>query len=407
MIDPIGEGRVLLGARWVLPVCAPPIEDGALLVEDGRIRAVGPRADLRDAAGRASCRDLGECVLLPAPINAHVHLELGWAAERLPRGEGLTAWVRALLEQRGALAPGCEEEAARTGVRLCREAGTAGVGEVANTLASLHALAGSELEGVVFREVLGLDPEEAEAILSRAWDEALEVSRTDRALLGAVTAHAPHTVSDRLLEGVARLAREAGTPLSIHCAESEEEVRLLREGRGPLANLLEGRGLPLPPAGSTPGRRLAAAGLLGRRTLLVHGVHLDEEEIGLASEAEATVVLCPRSNAALGVGRAPVPRFLAAGLRLALGTDSLGSNDDLDLFSEMAALRRDHPDLDPATVLRAATLGGAEALGFVGLGRLERGCRAALACLEIEPGEDPLEVVTADPTRPRWSAILP
>jgi cytosine/adenosine deaminase-related metal-dependent hydrolase len=403
--DAIGGGRLLLGARWLLPVSAPPVEDGALLVEGGRIVAMGRRRDLLAAAGRTPLRDLGECALMPAPVNAHIHLELGWAAGRLPRGEGLAAWVRALLEQRGALPPGREEEAAREGVRTCLDSGTAAVGEVANTPASLPALAGSGLEGILFREVLGTEPSEARAILSRAWDEALTVSRSDPALLGAVTAHAPHTLSDRLLEGVARLAAEAGTPLSVHCAESEEELRLLREGDGPLAELLEERGFPLPPKGSTPLRRLAAAGLLGERTLLVHGVHLDEEETTLAAEAGATVVLCPRSNAALGVGRAPVPRLLEAGVPLALGTDSLGSNDDLDLFAEMAALRRDHPGLDPAVVLRAATLGGARALGLAGLGRLERGCRAALAWIEIEPGEDPVEVATSEPARPRGSSL--
>jgi cytosine/adenosine deaminase-related metal-dependent hydrolase len=391
-------GRVLLAARWILPVGAPPIEDGALLLEEGRILSVGSREELRRREGRAELRDLGDAALLPAPVNAHLHLELGWAHGRLPLEQGLAPWVRALLGQRETIAAEVEEEAAREGVRACREAGTSAVGEVANTSASRSALAGSSLEGVVFREVLGLDPGEAEAILSRAWDEALAVSRADPALLGAVTAHAPHTLSDRLLAGVARLAGEAGTPLSVHCAESEEELLLLREGRGPLAELLEERGLPPPPTGTTPLRRLASAGLLGERTLLVHGVHLDPEELRLAAEARASLVLCPRSNAALGVGRAPVPSFVEAGLRLALGTDSLGSSEDLDLFAEMAALRRDHPELDPALVLRAATLGGAEALGLERrLGSLAPGRRAALVAVRLGPGDDPLEAVTTGP----------
>jgi cytosine/adenosine deaminase-related metal-dependent hydrolase len=130
----------------------------------------------------------------------------------------------------------------------------------------------------------------------------------------------------------------------------------------------------------------------------VHAVHLDREELRLAAEAGATIVLCPRSNATLGVGRAPVPRFLEAGLRLALGTDSLASNEDLDLFAEMAALRRDHPGLDPGLVIRAATLGGAEALGLERrLGSLAPGRRAALVAVRLEPGDDPLEAVTTGP----------
>ena len=114
------------------------------------------------------------------------------------------------------------------------------------------------------------------------------------------------------------------------------------------------------------------------------------------------MVVCPRSNAFIGVGTAPVTRFLDAGLPVALGTDSLASNDDLDMFAEMAALRRDHPGVPPEAALRMATLAGAEALGLNEVvGSLAAGRLAALVAVSLDPGDSPLEAVTSGPPAAR------
>jgi cytosine/adenosine deaminase-related metal-dependent hydrolase len=391
----------------VFPVARPPIEDGAVLASGGRIVRVGPRSEVGRGESAATRIDLGEAALLPGPVNAHVHLELGWAHGTIPRSLGMPAWVEAFLAGRAGAA-GSESEAAADGVRACRAHGTAAVADVANTRAGLQALASSGLHGVVFREVFALETEKATAVLTEAWDDALATSRASPRLRGCVTAHAPHTLSDELLAGVARLALESGTPLSIHCAESDDEVRLLRDGTGGFADLLKRWGRPLPTRGATPLSRLRAAGLVGPRTLLVHGVHLGDDDIRQAAAARCAIVVCPRSNAFIGVGTAPVPRFLDAGLRVALGTDSLASNDDLDMFAEMAALRRDHPGLAPEAVLRAATMSGAEALGLEGdVGSLGAGRVASMVAVTLAPRDDPLEAMTSGPPRSRRRVLRP
>jgi cytosine/adenosine deaminase-related metal-dependent hydrolase len=217
-----------------------------------------------------------------------------------------------------------------------------------------------------------------------------------------LTPHAAHTTSGALLRALGGRATAAAEPISIHVAESEDESTLLRGGAGPFAEFLRERGAwdeTWRAPGLTPVEYLDRLGLLGRRTLAVHAVHLSQTDIARFQARGVTVVTCPRSNAALGVGLAPVPKLLASGIPVAIGTDSLASAPDLDMFAEVAALRESHPALAPAAALRMATFNGARALGCEGdHGGIEPGRSAMLVVVPLDDPEwDPLEVVTWNP----------
>ena len=203
----------------------------------------------------------------------------------------------------------------------------------------------------------------------------------------------------RALDGRAAAARE---PLSVHVAESEAEVAFLRDGSGPFPELHRDRGLVddhWRPSGLTPVEHLDRAAILTSHSLAVHCVHLVHRDHTKLQSRGVSVVTCPRSNERLGVGNAPIPELLAEGIPVALGTDSLASAPDLDLFAEMAALRRVHPRLTPAAVLRVATLNGAAALGLADrLGSIEPGKLARLVVVPLDPGDDdPLASVCSEP----------
>jgi cytosine/adenosine deaminase-related metal-dependent hydrolase len=153
------------------------------------------------------------------------------------------------------------------------------------------------------------------------------------------------------------------------------------------------------PPGQTPVELLDRLGLLSDRTLAIHCVQLSQRDHARLQARRVTVVTCPRSNRYTGAGVAPVPRLLADGVPVALGTDSLASAPDLDLFAEIAALRREHPRISPATALRMATLAGAAALGLADrLGTIAPGKLARLAVVALPATEaDPLEVVCSEP----------
>jgi cytosine/adenosine deaminase-related metal-dependent hydrolase len=400
---------IICTADWLLPVTSPPVARGAVAVADGVVAAAGPREAVIERFGRDAqeVRELGRAVVLPGLVNAHTHIELSWTGEAgLPRGD-YTTWLRRLLELRAAEDLARAQASAEKAVKLMEARGTVAVGDVANAVWIGPILARSGLAGVVFHEMYGARAADAERLMAEAAPRLASLARDLRAPSGrwrvAPSPHAPHTTSEPLLRALAGRAAAAHDPLSVHVAESEAELQLLRDGAGPLAALFRERGFAdgdASPPRTSPVGLLDRLGALSPRTLAVHCVHLTREDHSRLQSRGVSVVTCPRSNEALGVGRAPVPALLAAGIPVALGTDSLASSPDLDLFGEMAALRREHPRLPAAAVVRMATLNGAVALGLGDrLGSIEPGKLARLVVVPLAATEnDPWAAVCSRPS---------
>jgi cytosine/adenosine deaminase-related metal-dependent hydrolase len=366
-------------ARYLLPIGAPPIEDGAVLVRDGRLAAVGRRSDLQSGWSGAVV-DFGDAVLLPPLVNAHTHLELTrfpvWAGQgcETPGEQGFVDWIIRLIRIKRRV--GSEEllDSLSDGLRLSLEAGTGAVGDVLSCPAARSGYRNSPLFGRYFCEVLGHDPHRVQQALDR-WADLRRQGEAGR-LTAGLAPHAPYTLSSAAMKRVLDAAAAEDLSLTLHFAESVEECRFLEGSAGPIAETLypfvgwDDR-LP-PPGGVRPAAWLDALGGLGERTLLVHGVQVTAEEADLLARRRATVVLCPRSNRQLLVGTAPVAHYRAAGVRLALGTDSLASSPTLSVWHELAAARRLYgAALAPGDLLAMATVNGALALGLDGeMGRL-------------------------------------
>jgi len=406
-------------AQHVLPVAGPAVSGGgAVAAQDGRIVAVGAADDVRRAlaaqgipASAIQEHDFTDSVLLPGLVNVHTHLELSWLeSEDLPAGD-YVAWLRRLLELRESREPSADVAgAARKAIESMVSRGTVAVGDVSNTLSTVAPLAESGLRGVIFHEIYRIRPEGAEermeevvAQVATADAELQRLGGQDRFFI-APTPHGPHTTSPALLKALAGRAAASREPLSVHVAESRQEIDLLQHGGGDLAGFYKERDFLddgwQPPAMS-PVAHLDRLGVLSPATLAVHCVQVDRQDLARLQERRCTVVTCPRSNARLGVGRAPVPTILGAGIPVALGTDSLASVDNLDLFAEMAALRSDHPKLSAAAVIRMATLNGAKALGLEeDLGSLTPGKLALMVRVPLpSPSADPMETVTSCPEK--------
>jgi cytosine/adenosine deaminase-related metal-dependent hydrolase len=396
-------------ARWLVPVSTPPVENAAVAVEGDRIVAAGRRKDVLKSAGDgASERDLGDVVLLPGLVNAHTHVELSWMGATPLALPSYADWIRGLLAKRAQEDEGVAKAAAETAARTMAEFGIVAVGDVGNRTWPASVLARSGLHAVAFHEIYGFKTAEAEALVDAAAktldriESDPDFARARARVSVSLTAHSLYTTSAPLLKALAGRASASREPFSIHVAESEEEVTFLRDGSGPLRDLLEERGIWDPgfhPPNLSPVEYLDRHGALTPRTLAVHCVHVDHQDLGKLQSRGVTVVTCPRSNAMLRVGRAPIPKILTSGIPVAIGTDSLASAPDLDLFAEMAALRQEHPGLAPAAVLRMATANGAKALGFArDLGTIEAGKLASLVVIPMaEDGDDPVEIATSAP----------
>jgi 5-methylthioadenosine/S-adenosylhomocysteine deaminase len=389
-------------APWVVPVAGAPVADGAVAVEGSRIAAVGPADDVLASWPRAGLEDLPGCILAPGLVNAHTHLEYaGYGGF----GDGLAfgPWLRDHIARKRRLVDGDARALAVLGARACLAGGATTVADASFAGEAVGAATETGLRAIVALEAFGggdADPvavaDDLDARLATRAGEAGPLVEL------AVSPHAPYTVAPDVFAEIVRRARAAGRRVITHLAESRAEIDALRDGSGPVA----WGPVPVEPFGRHPVAELAGRGLLGSETLAVHVVHVGPEEIALLAEAGCAVAHCPRSNALLGCGTAPLAELRAAGLRVGVGTDSPASALSFDLFEELrtalAAARARAGDpgaLTTSELLGLATLGGAEALGLDDLvGTLEPGKEADLVAVELGrsafwPTDDPVSAL--------------
>ncbi len=379
-----------LSADWILPVCGDPIPDGTVVIEDGRIAAVGPAREL----GRG--RRFPGSAILPGLVNAHAHLEYALYAGF---GDGLSfgPWMDIHVQRKRRIGFPEAVDGARLGAAQCLASGITTVADASFTGAGALACAELGLRAVVHLEVFGADPDQALARFHELRRRA-EPAFSDRVRPG-VSPHAPYTCSIGVYEACAGL----GLPVATHLSETTAELDWLIRGVGPLSEMAD---LVVAPWGGSGVRLLAERGLLRPGVTLAHCVHLDGDDVALVAASGAGVVHCPRSNAYLGCGLAPIADLAAAGARVGLGTDSPASTPSFDMFEEMRAavalarLRAGRAEAMPAgQALELATLGSARALGLDGeVGTLEAGKRADLTVVSLEgtpflPWDDPISAV--------------
>ena len=406
---------MILSASWVIPVSSPPISEGAVVLKGGRIQDVGPTAEILRRYPDRETSDFRGAALLPGLVNVHSHLEL-----TILRGylENLRFWdwIRQLTRTKyelltredlriSTLAGACE--AVRAGVTT--------LGDAMDLGASLDALLASGLRGVLYQEIFSPRPEEAEERLAELEAKLAKLEerigtgaargngcaggRSARILLG-VSPHAPFSVSGPLFRKVRQWAASRGLPACIHVAESEEESLLIEEGKGPMAEALGSRGVHWSPPGCSPVQYLDRLEVLAPGTLLVHCVRLRPPDLPILKRSGVSVAHCPKSNWKLGHGWMDLKQVFQAGIPLGLGSDSVASNNSMDLFEEMRfALfnpswfsRSEQPLVPGGTrggfraeqALHLATLGGAGALGLSGsIGSLETGKQADLIAVDL------------------------
>jgi cytosine/adenosine deaminase-related metal-dependent hydrolase len=404
----------IYAAKFVLPIAAPQIEDGAIAVDGAKIIGVGNRVAIESGFPEAQVENFGEAAILPGFVNCHTHLELTALRGFLEDVEdNFFAWLRKLtlarMEQMNAedlyvSSAWGAIEAARAGVTCVGDASDAGA-------ASVEALRAVGLRGVVFQEIFGPDARAADEQLAKLKEKVarLRERETDLVSVG-ISPHAPYTVSASLIEKTTRFALDENLSLMMHAAESRAETAFMREGAGAFAEGLQRRNIEwIAPRVSTI-QYLDALGFLDARPLLAHCVTVDDADIALMKRKRVRVAHCPKSNAKFGHERAPLAKFLTHDLTVGLGSDSVASNNNNDMLEEarFAALasrasgetidekltnagsfhaRETHfasRMINAADILRLTTQGGARSLGMSGkIGALEVGMQADFVVVNL------------------------
>jgi cytosine/adenosine deaminase-related metal-dependent hydrolase len=375
----------IYAASYLFPVSSPPLEGGAIAVAEGIIVDTGPLDRLRTEYS-GTVREFPGCVIMPGLVNAHSHLELThFPSWKLRKGIDYSPrtyvdWVIQVIKIRRSLSLQELEHSVMEGLRVSLECGTTSIGEIVSDRSLIPLYRSAAISGRLCLEAIGQDP-----VRNSAQLKDIEKSIVDFAggmLKPAISPHAPHTLSADFLRSLAELAAKFAIPSVIHLSESREETAFMHDSSGKIAELL----YPLadwesylpPPRRTTSTAYLEGLGVLNPSTSVVHCVHITPDDAQILKKCGVSAILCPRSNERLAVGRAPALLLKKCGIPLALGTDSLASNDSLSLWDEMRFLGREFPDVfTPTEVLEMATLGSARALHLEGeTGSLEKGKRA-------------------------------
>lgn len=385
---------VILRAKWVVPISRPPIEDGAVQIRRDRIVAVGRAGDLR---GRG--RDLGEVALLPGLVNAHCHLDYTDMAGQLWPSRSFSHWIDQIVTLKSSWNAAKYRRSWRRGEQMLLESGATTVGDIEAVAANLPLAASSPLRVRSFVELIDFGREEE---AGRLLADAMKVAKRKRPRGGfGLGPHALYTAS----AGLIRSCAKTGLPMQIHLAESDEEWEMFRRKRGAMYEWFREAGRDMSDCtGQTPTEMLGRMGVLNRRLTVAHANCVTDEDIALLARRGVSVAHCPLTHRFFGRPLFPIEKFLARGVNVCLGTDSMASRRaaaPLDLFAEMRELRRSHPRLRAETILRMATANGARALGLARrCGTLEAGGWADVIAVAVR-GQDLFgEILSAQPPLP-------
>jgi cytosine/adenosine deaminase-related metal-dependent hydrolase len=385
---------MMLKSRYVVPVDGPVVDDGAVVIREGRIAAVGRAADLRTTP----VIDYGDAVICPGFVNAHTHLELTHLAGKVPSSRDFVRWLKQLtgLLMAQPATPDNVAEAVRAGIAQSLAAGVTTIGDITRRPAwSRKPLADSPLRAVSFGEVIAMGRLRTQ--LNDRLEAAASIEHQNDRLRVGISPHAPYTVEPDGLRACADRGRRMNAPLCIHLAETAEEEAFTRSCGGRFKEFLQEMDIwdqDIPQADCSPVELCQTTGILGRRTVIAHGNYIGDSDIKLIAESRSSVAYCPRTHDAFAHPSHRFREMLRAGINVCIGTDSLASNPSLSILEELRFLRDRHPDVAAHDLMAMGTIRGAAALGYGDeVGSLTVGKAADLVVIPIETGTDRVSIL--------------
>jgi len=353
----------------------PPIENGGVCIRDGRIQAVGRFEEVRrlHAKGMREVVDLGEQVLLPGLINAHCHLDYTVLRKAISPPASFSHWIQRINGVKRSFYTEDYVRSVQLGFEESRTWGTTSLVNIESFPEILPKLGRPLLRTWWFFELIDV----------RKPVESLDFGQLPEGWLGGfgLSPHAPYTATLDLF----RRAAATGQLITTHLSESDDEAKMFREGSGGLYEMLEKVGRDMADCGvGSPLKRLAAEGLMDSRWIIAHLNELDEEDFSILAARKPHIAHCPCSHRYFNHRPFEFGKLQKLGLNICLGTDSLASNDSLNLFAEMRALQANEPWLSSEEILQTVTINPAKALGCGDcLGRIVPGAFADLICIPL------------------------
>ena len=362
---------MILRAKIILPITAPPIEDGAVLIDGNKIRAVTAWKDLRPHQ-REKVLDLGEVILLPGLVNAHCHLDYTDMAGELSPPKTFTDWIAAITAHKSGWSYSDYARSWLRGAHQLLKTGTTTVGDIECMPDLLPEVwDATPLRIFSFLEMTGIKSRRAPKDILREAVATMDSLKHPRHR-AALSPHAPYSTLPELLRLTARTAQKRKWRVSIHVAESTQEFNMFQNAGGEMHDWLKRNERDNSDCGlGSPVAHLARNKLLGENVLAIHVNCLARGDATLLAKNKTHVVHCPRSHDYFKHPPFERGRLTSAGVNIALGTDSLATvrkigkqKPELDMFAEMRALADADKRLSAEEILQMATVNGARALGL-------------------------------------------
>ncbi|MBQ3607497.1 MAG: amidohydrolase family protein [Bacteroidales bacterium] len=382
--------RNRIAASYVYTLDADePIRNGYVEYDDdGTVIAVGECEDISSEA-----RFLDGAVV-PGFVNAHCHVELSHLHGKFRKGTGMAGFIDQINELRDWAGREVKVELVRKWMDKMWADGVSAMADISNDDSSFEVKAAHPMYTRTFLEVFGSEPHMCEGVMKEVTE--LNAAADAAGIDAAPTPHSCYTMSPQLLSASAAAGLERGY-LSYHSQESLEEEDLIRYGSGAMFENRKRSGMSTPPVTGESSLkyfidRLAAAmpAPYDAHVLLVHNVCLDQDDIDAARKVMKNVywAICPLSNQFIHDALPPVRLMRENGLDIMIGTDSLSSNDDLDMVREMYCLQENFPEVRMNELLSWACLNGARFLSKESvLGSIAQGKKPGLVFIGNLDGE--------------------
>ena len=393
---------MIILARKILPITSPDIENGALLIKKTKIEDLGTQKMILRKYPKERVVDLKDKLIMPGLLNIHAHLELSWLRDVIGEKSNFFEWVMELVELRRKEVKDIATESAADGLREAIKTGTTCIADTTSLETSVPYLIKSGIRAMIYLEILGMDESRADDILEVLQSRLDSLDTLPDRIMTGLSPHAPYSVSGKLFRMLSKFSSTNGLCLSTHLSETKDEYLHMRGRPSALDGYMKRFGWDT----FKPNRGRTSVSFVNKYNLLsnciaVHCVHVNNRDIALLKSARASVAHCPRSNHYLNAGLAPISEMLDAGVNVGIGTDSLASNLDLNMWNEMRFAYLVN-NLPARKVFEMATINGAKALRIDEVtGSLEPGKDADIIAIDTPAStlKDPYQRLLLDTER--------
>jgi len=353
----------LLISKYLLPITTPPIPNGALILDDNTVIAIDSYTELKKDFPGLPEEDLSSYLILPGFINCHTHLELTPLKGRLKRTSSFADWIKQLIVQKSQLTSEKIIAGVEEAIDELRNSGVVAIGDISSEFCSHEVILRSGMSGRIYLEFIALNEDDIESRIKNIVKAIPQDIQQHDSIQYGISPHSPYTICDKGFNTITSVIKSGGYHSAIHVGESDEEREFFKSNSGKLYQMMN----TFSPVDqrknlSSPLTYLYSNHYLTEESMMIHLNVLQDHEIAIVKQYGLSVIHCPLSHDFFGHPPFKLKKLLSHGVNVALGSDSMASNDTLNFFEELRELKVKFAFLTSEEIINMVTINGARAL---------------------------------------------